>query len=165
MVTRCPCWPEARAAPAFVERLGPFGVRAEVVSESIGAASATKMCRSIMVKGLEALITECLLAATHYGADQRVLDSLSETFPGIDWPHLANYMVGRVVVHGERRAREMEQVAETLRAAGVDPIMTEAIVRRMDWSVEKGLLQLFHGNAPANYRQLAAALSYGETET
>jgi hypothetical protein len=58
-----------------------------------------------------------MLAASYYGADERVLASLAESFPAMDWPKLANYMVGRVVVHGHRRAREMEEVAETLRAA------------------------------------------------
>lgn len=138
----------------FVERLSAFGIRAEVASAKIGAAAATKMCRSIMIKGMEALITECMLGASFYGADERVLASLAETFPGINWPELADYMVGRVVVHGHRRAREMEEVAETLRAADVDPIMTEAIVRRMDWSVTAGLRELFHGEAPAGYRDL-----------
>jgi 3-hydroxyisobutyrate dehydrogenase-like beta-hydroxyacid dehydrogenase len=146
------------AAADFAARFSSLGMRAEVVGPQIGIASATKMCRSIMAKGLEALITECMLAASYYGVDERVLASLAESFPAMDWPKLANYMVGRVVVHGHRRAREMEEVAETLRAAGVDPIMTEAIVRRMDWSVEAGLLELFQGEAPASYQDLAGRL-------
>jgi 3-hydroxyisobutyrate dehydrogenase-like beta-hydroxyacid dehydrogenase len=145
-------------ACAFIELLGPFGVSAQAVGGPIGAAAATKMCRSIMVKGLEALITECMLGASFYGADERVLASLAESFPGIDWPELADYMTGRVVVHGHRRAREMEEVAETLRAAGVEPIMTEAIVKRMDWSVEKGLNARFSGQAPGGYREVVAAV-------
>ena len=106
------------------------------------------MFRSIIVKGLEALITECVLGASRYNADERVFASLAESFPGIDWKELADYMVGRVVVHGERRAREMEEVAATLREIDIEPIMAEAIVRRMDWSVEAGLKQLFGGEAP-----------------
>ena len=97
------------------------------------------MFRSIIVKGLEALLTECVLGASRYSADERVFASLAETFPGINWRELADYMVGRVVVHGERRAREMEEVAATLREIDIEPIMAEAIVRRMDWSVEAGL--------------------------
>ncbi len=81
------------------------------------------MCRSIIVKGLESLICECVLGASRYGADENVFASLDETFPGLNWKKLADYMVGRVVVHGERRAREIEEVAETLRAIGIDPIM------------------------------------------
>ena len=66
-------------------------------------------------------------------------------------------MVGRVVVHGERRAREMEEVAATLREIDIEPIMAEAIVRRMDWSVEAGLKQIFKGEAPKSYREVVEA--------
>lgn len=138
--------------------LEPYGMSINVISEQIGAAAATKMFRSIMVKGLEALITECVLGASRYGADERVFASLSKTFPGIDWPHLANYMIGRVIVHGERRAREMEEVAVTLREAGVDPFLAEAIVRRMDWSAQLGLKQHFNGEAPKHYQDFLAAV-------
>lgn len=144
-------------APEFVEKLAPFGVSAEIVSREVGTAAATKMFRSIMVKGMEALITECVLGASRYNADERVFASLAETFPGIQWKELADYMVGRVVVHGERRAREMEEVAATLREIDVEPIMAQAIVRRMDWSVEAGLKQIFHGEAPKSYREVVDA--------
>ena len=96
-----------------------------------------------------------MLGASRYGAEERVFKSLGETFPGIDWAEMATYMVGRVVVHGERRAREMEEVAETLRSSGVEPIMAEATVRRMDWSARLGLKRVFGGEAPATYREFS----------
>ena len=144
-------------APEFVEKLAPFGISAEIVSREVGTAAATKMFRSIIVKGLEALLTECVLGASHYNADERVFASLAETFPGINWKQLADYMVGCVVVHGERRAREMEEVAATLREIDIEPIMAEAIVRRMDWSVAAGLKQIFGGEAPKSYRDVVDA--------
>jgi 3-hydroxyisobutyrate dehydrogenase-like beta-hydroxyacid dehydrogenase len=146
-------------APEFVQKLAPFGVSAEIVSREVGTAAATKMFRSIIVKGIEALLTECVLGASRYDADERVFASLAETFPGIQWKELADYMVGRVVVHGERRAREMEEVAATLREIDIEPIMAEAIVRRMDWSVAAGLKQIFRGEAPQNYRDVVDAVS------
>ena len=146
------------AAHEFQGCLQPFGMNIEVVGDKIGVAAATKMCRSIMIKGMEALVTECVLGATRYGAAERVFASLDETFPGIDWSKLASYMVGRVVVHGERRAREMEEVAATLREAGVNPMMAEATIRRMDWSVELGLKEHFHGENPATYEEFAGAV-------
>ena len=84
-------------------------------------------------------------------------NNLSAKFPGVNWKELADYMVGRVVVHGERRAREMEEVAATLREIDIEPIMAEAIVRRMDWSVEAGLKQFFGGEAPKTYRDVVDA--------
>jgi 3-hydroxyisobutyrate dehydrogenase-like beta-hydroxyacid dehydrogenase len=145
-------------AAEFIERMTPFGMRMEFTSGKVGEAAATKMCRSIVVKGMEALLTECVLGASRYGAEARVFQSLAETFPGLDWAEMATYMVGRVVVHGERRAREMEEVAETLRSIGIDPIMAEATARRMDWSAQLGLKKLFGGEAPATHREFAEAV-------
>jgi 3-hydroxyisobutyrate dehydrogenase-like beta-hydroxyacid dehydrogenase len=140
---RSPMLLGGKAAPAFKELMAPFGMRLDVISENVGAAAATKMFRSIIVKGLEALMLESVLAAAPYGADERVFSSLGESFPGIDWQRLANYMVGRVVVHGARRAREMEEVAETLRSLGIEPIMAEAAARRQDWCAGLGISSQF----------------------
>jgi 3-hydroxyisobutyrate dehydrogenase-like beta-hydroxyacid dehydrogenase len=156
---RVPMLAGGQAAPEFAERMKPLGFSIEIAAREIGVASATKMFRSIMVKGMEALITECVLGASQYGAEARVFASLAESFPGIDWPKLADYMIGRVVVHGERRAREMEEVAETLRSLDIEPIMAEAIVRRMDWSAQLGLKQRFGGEAPKGYREVLDAIA------
>ena len=156
---RVPMLAGGEAAKEFAERMTPFGFSIEIAAREIGVASATKMFRSIMVKGMEALITECVLGASRYGAEPRVFASLAESFPGIDWNKLADYMIGRVVVHGERRAREMEEVAETLRSLDIEPIMAEAIVRRMDWSARLGLKQRFGGEAPRSYREVLDAIA------
>jgi 3-hydroxyisobutyrate dehydrogenase-like beta-hydroxyacid dehydrogenase len=154
-----------RHAPEFAARLLSFGMKIETGSARVGDAAATKMCRSIMVKGIEALMTECVLSAQYYGVDEKVLASLGESFPGMDWAKLASYLVGRVVVHGERRAREMEEVAETVREAGVEPMMVEATVRRMDWSAQLNLRDVFGGKAPADYRDFARKVAETVSET
>jgi 3-hydroxyisobutyrate dehydrogenase-like beta-hydroxyacid dehydrogenase len=141
-------------AKALADLLVPCGMRLEVISDQIGVASAVKMCRSIVVKGLEALLFECVLGASQYGADRRVFSSLGETIPGIDWKKLADYMIGRVVEHGERRAREMEEVAETLRAIGIEPIMAEAAARRQDWGGRLSLLEHSGGKVPETYDEV-----------
>ena len=147
------------AAEEFAARMQPYGMRIQVISRDVGTAAATKMFRSIMVKGMEALMTECVLGAGRYGAEQAVFASLTESYPGIDWKAMADYMIGRVVEHGERRAREMEEVAETLESIGIEPIMAEATARRMDWSAQLGLKQHFHGEPPQNYREFLEAVA------
>ena len=152
-------------AQALVDWLAPFGMQLEIISAQIGAAAATKMCRSIVVKGLEALLFECVLGAVPYGADERVFATLEETMPGMNWQRLASYMVGRVIEHGERRARELEEVAATLRAIGVEPVMTEAIVKRQDWGAALDLLPQFGGKPPDDYRVVVrAVLNGGQTQ-
>jgi 3-hydroxyisobutyrate dehydrogenase-like beta-hydroxyacid dehydrogenase len=152
-------------APDFVEALQPLGMRLEVVSHEVGVAAATKMCRSIVVKGLEALLVECVLGASQYKAEDRVFASLSESFPGINWKKMADYMVGRVVVHGERRAHEMEEVAATLKAIGIDPIMAEATARRQHWASELNLRSRFGPDGPATYKEVLQTLSTSTAKT
>jgi len=142
-------------AGAFAATMTPLGMRLEVLAGAkVGSAAAVKMCRSIVVKGLEALLLECVMAATKFEADDLVFASLKETWPGIDWKKLADYTSGRVVVHGERRAREMEEVAETLRAIGIDPIMAEATARRQDWTAEMDLKSHFGPEGPKTYQEV-----------
>ena len=146
-------------ADAFVRAMGPFDMRLQILpGAAIGTAAAVKMCRSVVVKGLEALLTECVLGASEYGATAHVFASLQESYPGIDWAKLADYNINRLVVHGERRAREMEEVAETLREAGVDQIMAEATARRQDWGAKLGLKEQFPPEGPKSAREVLDVL-------
>jgi 3-hydroxyisobutyrate dehydrogenase-like beta-hydroxyacid dehydrogenase len=147
------------ASHRFTSLMAPLGLRLAALDGPIGKAAAVKMCRSIVVKGLEALLAECVLAASRYEADEQVFASLRETWPGIDWKALADYTAGRMVVHGERRAREMEEVAATLRAIGVDPLMAEATARRQDWSAELNLQSHFGPDGPRTYREVVQLVS------
>jgi 3-hydroxyisobutyrate dehydrogenase-like beta-hydroxyacid dehydrogenase len=145
-------------AVELAESLAPFGFAMEALDAPYGTAAAVKMCRSIVVKGLEAILTECVLGANRFGAEDRVFASLQQSFPGLEWRRLADYMINRVAVHGERRAREMEEVAETLRSVGVEPIMAEAAARRQDWSAQMGLASRFGPEGPATYCEVLEAL-------
>lgn len=150
----------APGAPRFQKIFEPLGMRMEIVSsDRVGRAAAVKMFRSIVYKGLEALLFECVLGAGQYGAEERVFASLKESLPGVDWKKLADYMVGRVVVHGERRAREMDEVAKTLEALGIEPMMASATARRFDWAARSGLRERFGGEFPETYQEVLEALS------
>ena len=107
---------------------------------ALGRASAAKMCRSVMVKGVEALLSESLLAARHYGVEAEVLDSLQDLFPQSDWPELARYMISRSLQHGRRRADEMREVAKTVAGAGLEPWMSSACAERQDWAGRRAAL-------------------------
>ncbi len=121
-------------AATLAEVMAPFRLDARVFSEEVGRASAVKMCRSVMIKGLEALVTESLLAARYYGVESEVLRSLNDTLPHPDWLAQSRYLIGRSVRHGRRRAEEMREVAVTVREAGIDPLMSVAIAERQEWA-------------------------------
>ena len=101
-----------------------------VVGDDVGRASTIKMVRSVMVKGLEALTAEMMLAAQAAGVADEVLVSLDASEKALPWRQRAAYNVERMVTHGARRAEEMAESALTLRELGVEPIMTEGTVRR-----------------------------------
>jgi 3-hydroxyisobutyrate dehydrogenase-like beta-hydroxyacid dehydrogenase len=108
-------------AAAIEPLLSSLGFAATVASPVLGVASATKMCRSVMVKGLEAMVIESFTTARHYGVEDAVIASLKETFPGIDWERQAAYFFQRVIEHGRRRSEEVREVAVTVREAGLAP--------------------------------------------
>ena len=123
-------------AAALQSLIAPLGFATTIVSASIGTASATKMCRSVMIKGLEALIIESLTTARAHGVEQQVLASLKETFPGIDWEVQAAYFFQRVIAHGRRRAEEMYEAAETVRGAGLTPWSAQGTAERQAWMAD-----------------------------
>lgn len=116
--------------------LAPADMRMEIGVAAIGVASAVKMCRSIMIKGLEALTVECLFTARRYGVEDQVLASLAETYPGMQWQKVADYLVSRVVQHGRRRAAEMREVARTVEEAGMQALLAAPTARRQDWMAD-----------------------------
>jgi 3-hydroxyisobutyrate dehydrogenase-like beta-hydroxyacid dehydrogenase len=124
--------PHAQAFLPVAEALGFSAAR--LYSSTVGPASAAKMCRSVIIKGLEALLAESLLAARHYGVEDAVLASLSDLLPNADWPGLARYMLSRSLLHGIRRAEEMRHVSQTIADSGIDPWMSEASVHRQAWA-------------------------------
>ncbi len=120
-------------AAALMAPLNALGFASKVSSEKLGVASATKMCRSVMIKGLEAMVIESFTTARHYGVEDAVLASLKETFPGIDWEKQASYFFQRVIEHGRRRSEEVREVAETVREAGLEPWSAAGTAERQAW--------------------------------
>ena len=120
-------------AAALAPMLQAWGMDAKSVSDRLGVASAIKMCRSVMIKGLEALVIESYATARHYGVEDHVLPTLAETFPSIDWHQQGRYFFSRVVQHGQRRAEEMRESARTVGEAGMAPLMASAIADKQQW--------------------------------
>jgi 3-hydroxyisobutyrate dehydrogenase-like beta-hydroxyacid dehydrogenase len=124
--------PFAQAFLPLAHALGFSG--AQFFASEIGKASAAKLCRSVIVKGLEAILSESLLAGRHYGVEETVLAALNDLLPGPSWPTLARYMISRTIQHGVRRAEEMREAASTVSEAGIEPLMSVACSKRQDWA-------------------------------
>jgi 3-hydroxyisobutyrate dehydrogenase-like beta-hydroxyacid dehydrogenase len=126
--------PHAEEFLKFGQTLGFTG--ASVFAREVGKASAAKMCRSVMIKGIEALLTESMLSARRHGVEDTVLGSLQDLLPGVEWHKLAHYMISRSLIHGKRRAEEMREVATTVKNAGLTPYMSAACAERQDWAAQ-----------------------------
>jgi 3-hydroxyisobutyrate dehydrogenase len=91
-----------------------------------GSASAVKMMRSVIVKGIEALAVESFVAAERQGILKEVMGCLGD-IDSMSFSGALAMLVQTHIVHAERRWEEMGLVAQTLRETGVTPLMTETI--------------------------------------
>jgi len=146
------------AAADIVPLLRRCGMDVTDVGADVGAAAAVKMVRSVMVKGLGALTQECFLAARRAGVEDRIIASLTQSFPMIDWAKLADYNLERMATHGLRRAAEMRDVCETLESLGVEPALTRGTVIREQRTGEARLKDRFGGRVPEDRGAILDAL-------
>jgi 3-hydroxyisobutyrate dehydrogenase-like beta-hydroxyacid dehydrogenase len=149
-------------ASAVASVLHEIGMDVKPVSEQVGVASAIKMCRSIIIKGLEAITVESMFTARRYGAEKLVLESLAATYPEMGWTTtLPDYLISRVAEHGKRRAAEMREAAQAVTDAGLEPLTALATAQRQDWLaraiVESGIAVPNGKNF--NWDELADALA------
>ena len=155
----------APRASGVAERLNATGMNIDVVGDRIGDASLSKMLRSIFIKGIEALMLESLVAARHAGIEERILDSVQKTIPGIDWRKLATYNFERTVAHGARRAAEMHESAATVAELGLEPFVTEGIAKRIDWAHEQLKGAKWAKGTPQTYEEVLQVLEAKLTQS
>ena len=143
------------AAAELSPLINALGFASRVASERLGVASATKMCRSVMIKGLEAMVIESFTTARHYGVEDAVIASLHETFPGIDWEKQAAYFFQRVIEHGRRRSEEVREVAKTVRDAGLEPWSAAGTAERQAWIADRADDGLFGSKGTPEFARSA----------
>jgi 3-hydroxyisobutyrate dehydrogenase-like beta-hydroxyacid dehydrogenase len=145
-------------AGEYKNLFGPFGMDITVIGDEPGQASAIKMFRSIFMKGIEALFLEMLVAAARYNVDKEVLESIAETLEKTPFVVSANRYVTGDAIHAARRVHEMEGVIETLVEMGLDPVMSLATKKKLEWSASLGLKEYFGGQTPASYKDVMKAI-------
>jgi len=123
-------------AEKFAERMIPLGMPVTYLDDIAGNAATHKLVRSIMYKGVAAVIIECLEAAeklnmTEYARNQMLKIIYDE--PMID------RFVGGSIKHAKRRVEEMEAVVEMLNSIGVSAFTSQASVKRLKELMEKNV--------------------------
>jgi len=144
------------------DKLNEVGMNSEAIGEKIGQACAVKMIRSVMMKGVEALILESMVAAETAGVTERILDSVNVTFAGLDWRQLTSHYLKRTHEHGARRVSEMKESAATIKGLGLEPYMSTAISERIAEGYAK--LSKVPYDPKAQYPELLKVLT-GKRET
>ena len=138
--------PHAKEAERVMKQLD---MNASVVEGPVGRASAIKLVRSIAVKGIEALFAEMLAAGRKLGVTDEVLASLDATYPGFGWDKRGAYALDRMMIHGERRAAEMEEAAKMVACLNLPSAMSGAAAR---WQALVGAMELEPGEPDADRR-------------
>ena len=145
-------------ARLFSEKMTPFGMKITLMDAPAGSASAIKMMRSIFMKGYVMLVLEMLLAARKYQVADEVLTSVGETIASGTFLDKINGLVGRGVIHSERREHEMDEVIATLKAINVDGIMSKATKDKLRWVTNLGLKEYFKGVPPEDFHEIFTAV-------
>jgi 3-hydroxyisobutyrate dehydrogenase-like beta-hydroxyacid dehydrogenase len=137
--------------------LNPWGMQIAYTGPVLGTASGIKIIRSVLIKGIEALTDEMLLAARQYGIDEVVLASASKTLAR-PWMDTVQSLTPSGAIHAKRRAEELEMSADAVADAGVEPIMARAVAQRLRWKESLGLKDHFKGVVPRTYHEALDAM-------
>ena len=111
-------------ANALHERLSQFDFDISVLNDIVGDASTRKLLRSIVYKGIAAVICEAVEAGARFELADYVREQISSIIGGKD--ELIDRFVEGSFTHAERRSHEMDAVVQMLKAKGMDPILSKA---------------------------------------
>ncbi len=152
-----------KGAKSFYDKMAPYGMKLTLIDGPAGAASASKMFRSIFMKGFVTLLLEMLVAAHKYQVEDDVLASVTETLTAGNLQNVINGLVGRGVIHSERREHEMDEVIATLDTLKVDATMSKATKAKLKWCTNLGLKEYFNGVPPQDFHEIFTGLNNKES--
>ena len=141
----------------FLQFMKPYHMALSKISETPGDAIAVKLIRSIYMKGLATLSVEMLEAASTLKVESLVLKSVGDSINAATFEEMMNFLVTASAIHAERQAHEMSDVMEMLVEIGVDPTMTEATKKRLEWLKSKRLKEKFQGINPGKWEIVVQA--------
>lgn len=142
--------------PAAAEALARLGLNTVHYAREIGRASAFKLLRSIFSKGLEALLIEFLVAGRRAGLQEDLWRDVVALFTQNTFERVAENWIRTHATAHERRYHELVQVAEEMRALGLDPVMTRATQELFHRSSAARLAETFADGRPTVDAVIAA---------
>ena len=155
---KVPMLASGAGAALFVEKMKPYGMNLTLLDGPAGKSSASKMFRSIFMKGFVALLLETIVAGHKYGIEDDVLASVEETLAAGPFLEVANGLIARGVIHSERREHEMDEVITTLKNLHVDSTMSEASKAKLRWCTNLKFKDYFKGVPPKDFHEIFAVI-------
>lgn len=155
---RIPCLIAGEAGPKLKELMDPYGMNLTLVQGDIGTAALIKMLRSVVLKGIEALMLEMFMAAQAYGLEDTMMESIATTFDRGDFEAYSGMLMTTHGLHAARRCDETEMILGTIKETGVDPFVTEGIFNFFKHSAKLGMPGYFKGAKPSDYKAVAKAI-------
>jgi 3-hydroxyisobutyrate dehydrogenase-like beta-hydroxyacid dehydrogenase len=155
---RIPCFVCGEMASKLKKKMSPYGMNLEVVDAPIGTAALIKMLRSVVLKGIEALMLEMFMAAQEYGLEDAMMKSIAGTFNRGDFEKYSDMLMTTHGLHAGRRCDETEMILETIKEVGVSPYVTEGIYKFFANSAKLNMPAYFHGAMPGGYKEVAKAI-------
>ncbi len=144
-------------ATLFASLFAPRGLNIEVANDRAGDAAMVKMLRSVVTKGIEALVVEALTIATLHGVRSEALKGLCGSMDKTKFSDFVDMCIRTDVLHAERRAVEMDEIASEISAMELEPIMTAAAGRRLWASAGLGLRDAFAQRSGATLEEVLDA--------
>ncbi len=117
-------------AKKFQEKTKDFNLNLEILSSKVGEASTRKLLRSIVYKGVAAVICEAVEAGKAYDLEPYIREQISSVIGGND--DLIDRFLEGSRTHAERRLHEMEAVVEMLQSKEIKPFMAEATCMNLE---------------------------------
>ncbi|MDR3561332.1 MAG: DUF1932 domain-containing protein [Negativicutes bacterium] len=155
---KVPMLASGAGAALFVEKMKPYGMNITLLDGPAGKSSASKMFRSIFMKGFIVLLLETVIAGHKYGIEDDVLASIEETLTAGPFIPIVNGMLTRGVIHSERREHEMDEVIATLKSLQVDSVMSEATKAKLRWCTDLNFKEYFKGVPPKDFHEIFAVI-------
>ncbi len=121
-------------AEIFAKKMSPLGMPVTFLNDEAGNAATHKLVRSIMYKGVAAVILECLEAADALNMTEYARAQMLKII--YDEPMIDRFVSGSIK-HAKRRVEEMEAVVEMLNSIGVSSFTSQASIKRLKEIMEK----------------------------
>jgi 3-hydroxyisobutyrate dehydrogenase-like beta-hydroxyacid dehydrogenase len=153
---KVPIFVSGEGAEQATGELKKVGFNLTNVGPEPGNASAVKMLRASFTKGIEALIVETFYAASRYGSQDTLLETLADSYDRESFKETVNRYITGDAIHAGRRADEVSGVIEFLRQNGIDPFMANGTYQRLKWAESLGLREKFKGVTPNDFREVLA---------